>query len=93
MAEKNKYNGNALNCRVDTALLKLKKDGETNREFVERALICLRDGAKKGTEDELQYSILLKLIKAFIDKRLVVKTITEQEGDVLVKLIEKEGLA
>jgi len=84
----NKENGNALNCRVDPVLLKLKKQGETNREFVERALITMRDGGNK-----IEHVILVKLIRVFIEKRLSVESITQDEGELLRTIIETEGLA
>jgi len=89
---KDKSNENALNCRVDKVLLKLKKPDETNREFVERALICLRDFKGNG-EAQVYYNILVKLIKVFVKEGLFVGTITDREAVEIQDIIDKEGLA
>jgi len=91
-----KYNGNALNCRVDPVFLALKKQGESNREFIERALICLRDNDLTPHVDGrtiMNYEILVKLIRAFIQSGINVDDITENEGNEIRDIIQREGLA
>lgn len=88
-----KENRNALNCRVDPVLLALRKPGETNREFVERAIARLRDCKCKGSGNAtMEHEILVKLIRAFIDARLDVSTITREEGSLIDKIVRDEIL-
>lgn len=101
---KDKENNNALNCRVDPVFLKFRRDNESNREFVERAIAALRDNEdlKKTIRDlqtvsftnvsPLEHAILVKLIKVFIDKELVVDTITQDEGRRIEEIMNEEGL-
>jgi hypothetical protein len=96
MTSNSKYNGNALNCRVDPALLRLRKPGETIREFVERALICMRDNDLTPHVDGrtvMNYEILVKLIRAFMQSGINVPDITENEGNEIRSIIQREGLA
>jgi len=92
MNRKSKSNHNALNCRIDPALLALKKPMETNREFVERALACLRDGNSTSTREKLYYNILVKMLPVFMENQLTVSTITAEEGEELMRMMKEEGL-
>jgi hypothetical protein len=95
-SNKSKYNENALNCRVDPVFLALKKQGESNREFIERALICLRDNDLTPHIDGrtiMNYEILVKLIRAFMQSGINVPDITENEGNEIRSIIQREGLA
>ena len=72
-----------MNCRVSPEFLRLKKPMETSREFVERALACLRD----------EHPVLIKLVAAMMDQGITVDSIEAPEIPILEKLIAEANAA
>jgi hypothetical protein len=83
--------GNRVEARLPEAFLKLKKEYETNTEFVMRAMRALRaqEHPEYATKSNpLEHQLLVKLVKEFAKQGIKMKLETEEIE--LVKRLFKE---
>lgn len=66
----------------------MKKKEETMTEFINRAMMALRDGNKGSTAEHL---ILVRMCGVFIKKKIKMN-VTQEEGVLLKSIIENEVL-
>jgi hypothetical protein len=82
-------NERKVQARLDEALWQMKKQDETVSEFVNRAMLSLREKARIQPVSNIEHKIFIEMCKVFIKQHIMIN-LARDEGEYLKHVIETE---